>query len=111
MTDDAISPASVAPTSISHLSLSTRAAEASTRTTEVAAKKDEAVISKDGQNALAKHEGVPSSQQAPAKVLSNSDAALIGQGIQRSNPAHFKSYDSNGDGKLSAQEARAAGLG
>jgi hypothetical protein len=76
-----------------------------------AAQKDEAVISKDGKDALATNGKSQAAEAAPSKVLSNSDAALIGQGLKRSNPEHFKQYDTNGDGKLNAQEAKAAGLG
>ncbi len=37
-------------------------------------------------------------------------ALELGKQLQRSNPVDFKKADANGDGKLSAAEARAAGL-
>ena len=108
MSAPAIPPTSTPPATAPKVHPEAEHVENAPASQPLGAKKDEAVISKVGKEALATHEAA---QTAPAKGLSAADAAALGQGLKRSNPAHFKQYDTNGDGKLSAQEAHAAGLG
>ena len=108
MSAPAIPPTSTPPTIDPKVHPEAVSVEKAPASPSRAAKKDEAVISTDGKESLATHEAA---QAAPAKGLSAADAAALGQGLKRSNPVHFKQYDTNGDGKLSAPEAHAAGLG
>jgi hypothetical protein len=108
MSTPAILPPTALPATLPKMHPEAVHDENATTSPSRAAKKDEAVVSKEGKGALATHEA---DQTAPTKGLSAGDAAVLGQGLKRSNPAHFKQYDTNGDGKLSAQEAHAAGLG
>lgn len=74
---------------------------------------DQVTISKSGRDALAKDQASPPAPRAPevpVAALTNDQALQIGKSLQRSNPVNFKKDDQNGDGKLSAAEARAAGL-
>lgn len=75
-------------------------------------KSDRVVISKAGREALANDQAPAAASQpaAAAAGLTNDQALQIGKALLRSNPANFKKDDQNGDGKLSAAEARAAGL-
>lgn len=70
---------------------------------------DHAVISPAGHAALDQEQAPPASPTVAAAALSQK-ALQLGKQLQHSNPADFKKADTNGDGKLSSAEARAAGL-
>jgi hypothetical protein len=70
---------------------------------------DHAVISPAGHAALDQEQG-PSASPAAAAAALTQKALQLGKQLQHSDPADFTKADTNGDGKLSAAEARAAGL-
>lgn len=70
---------------------------------------DHAEISPAGHAALDSEQAPPASPTVAAAALSQK-ALQLGKQLLHSNPVDFKKADTNGDGKLSAAEARAAGL-
>ncbi len=70
---------------------------------------DHAVISPGGHAALDQEQAPPTSTTVAAAAVT-AKALQLGKQLQHSNPVDFKKADTNGDGRLSAAEARAAGL-
>jgi hypothetical protein len=68
---------------------------------------DHAVISPAGHAALDQEQAPPASPTAAAAAAT---ALQLGKQLQHSNPVDVTKADTNGDGRLSAAEARAAGL-
>lgn len=73
-------------------------------------KGDSVTISASAKQALAQENNPSPVVAAAQQAMETSKAQQAGHALQQQNPRGFKQADINGNGKLSAEEARAAGL-